>query len=209
MPRSPRDRFRLVLVLALLGAPHAARADRQEWQLSPAGVVGAASVQASGRSVWSLAGGARVRAAYGITDWFQLGVHGQFTTTQGISFPGVVMAGQPGTLVGDLWTVELALDLRLVGDIALTRAFARFHPFVGVRGGGLLRILKSQSLVDDHNLLLFHADDSLSFIPTVTGYLGAEYRIRKSWVAGVVGSFTYGPNYYAATGSIEISWMTY
>ena len=52
-----------VLLVACCLAPAIANADRQEWQLSPVGVVGASSVRNAGRSVWSLAGGAAVRAA--------------------------------------------------------------------------------------------------------------------------------------------------
>ncbi|MGZ5152775.1 MAG: hypothetical protein ACXWC5_22365, partial [Burkholderiales bacterium] len=106
--------------------------------------------------------------------------------------------------------VNLGLDLRFIADVSVSRAFVRFHPFVGVRGGGLLRILSKQLLLDDQRYLILRPGDDVSLLPTVTGYVGGEYRIRRSWLVGLVGSFTYGTSsYYEATGSLELSWIGY
>jgi hypothetical protein len=79
---------------------------------------------------------------------------------------------------------NLGLDLRFIGDVAVSRAFARVHPFVGARGGGLVRILSKQLLLDDQRLLILRPPDEIALLPTVTGYLGGEYRIRRpGWLA--------------------------
>ena len=205
-----RSILTLVAFAVLVGRPARSFADRQEWQLSPVGIVGASSSAQGGQRSWAFAGGAGLRAAYGITDFFELGVQAHFTTSQQLVVPNAVINGQPGNLVGDEYAVELAIDLRLIGDVHVSRAFARVHPLLGARAGGLVRIFTSQVLVDDQNLLILRPDNSVSILPSVTGYGGLEYRFARTWLAGLVGSFTYaGPSYYAAGASLEISWMTY
>jgi hypothetical protein len=187
-----------------------AGADRQEWHLSPSGAVGASSSANGGARTWAFAGGAGLRAAYGIADFFELGLQAQFMTSRQLVYSNATVAGQPGNLVGNQYTVELGLDARLIGDVHVSRAFARVHPFIGARGGALVRILTSQLLVDDQNLLVLRPDNDVSILPSITGYAGVEYRFARTWLAGLVGSFTYaGPSYYAAGASLELSWMTY
>jgi hypothetical protein len=171
---------------------------------------GCVSAAEGGRRSWAFAGGAGLRAAYGLADYFELGVQAHFTTSRQLMFPNTIIAGQPGNLVGDQYAVEFAVDARLIGDVHISRAFARVHPLLGVRGGGLVRILTSQLLVDDQKLLILRPDNSVSILPSVTGYAGLEYRFARTWLAGLTGSFTYaGPSYYAAGASLELSWMTY
>jgi hypothetical protein len=192
------------------GLGSAALADRQEWHLSPVGIVGAASVEEGGRAVWSFSGGAGVRAAYGLADFFELGAQAHFTTSPSIVFPQVRIAGQPGDLNSELYTVELALDARLIGDVTISRLFTRVHPLVGARAGGLVRIFTSQMLLDGERQLVLRLDNTTSILPTITGYAGVEYRFARSWLLGLLGTFTYaGPGYYAAAAGVELSWMTY
>jgi hypothetical protein len=199
----------IVITLLAVGAA-SARADRQEWQLSPVGVVGASGTVEGGRRTWAFAGGAGLRAAYGFVDFFELGVQAHFTTTQQLIFPGATVSGQPGNLVADQYVVELALDARLIGDVHISRFFSRFHPLVGVRGGALVRILSSQVLVDDQRFAILRPDTSASLLPAVAGYAGFEYRFARAWLAGLTGSFAYaGPSYYSAGASVELSWLTY
>lgn len=197
--------------LALLGGlAGRACADRQEWHLSPVGIIGASAPSEGGRRSWGFAGGAGVRAAYGITDFFELGVHAGFTTSRQLVFSNAMINGQPGNLVGDQYAVELAVDARLIGDVHLSSAFSRVHPLLGVRGGGLVNILTSQLLVDEQNLLITRPNNTASILPSISAYAGLEYRFARTWLAGLTGSFTYaGPSYYAAGASLELSWMTY
>lgn len=200
----------LATLCVLNTEPAAALADRQEWHLTPMGILGASAPSEGGRRSWAFAGGAGARVAYGIADFFEMGGHVGFTTSQQITFPNAVVAGQPGNLVGNQYAVELALDARLIGDVHLSSAFARIHPLLGVRAGGLARILTSQVLVDDHNALIMRPDNRVSIVPSVTGYAGLEYRFARTWLAGLTGSFTYaGPSYFAAGASVELSFMTY
>jgi hypothetical protein len=198
------------LVASVCAIAAHARADRQEWHLSPIGIIGASAPVEGGRRSWGFAGGAGFRAAYGIKDFFELGVHAGFSTTQQLTFKDAMIQGQPGNLVANQYAIEFALDARLIGDVHLSSALARFHPLIGIRGGGLVRILTSQLLVDDQKLLIMRPDNAASILPCLTGYVGAEYRFARTWLAGVTGSFTYaGTSYYAAAASLQISWMTY
>jgi hypothetical protein len=97
-----------------------------------------------------------------------------------------------------------------VGDVALTRAFARFRPFVGGRVGGLVRILTGRELLDEQGLLLLRAADDVTVLPAFTGYAGAEVRFARAWQLGIAADFTYSSSsYYAAIASLEVSWLTY
>ena len=201
----------IIAIAFLLGTAAAGRAERQEWQLSPIGVVGASSTAGGGsQRTWAFAGGAGLRAAYGTTDFFELGLQLHFTTSQQLTFQNATVAGQLGNLVADQYAVEFALDTRLIGEVHLSHVFSRVHPLLGARGGGLVRVLASQFLVDDQNQLLLRPRTTVSILPAVTGYAGVEYRFARAWLAGLLGSFTYaGPTYYSAGASLEISWMTY
>jgi hypothetical protein len=127
-----------------------------------------------------------------------------------LSFAGVTMANQPGTLAATLYSVDLAVDLRLIGDVALARAFARFRPFVGGRVGGLVRILTGRELLDEHGLLLLRAADDVTVMPAFAACAGFDGRFARAWTAGLIGTFTYSPStYYAAFASLEVSWFTY
>ena len=71
-------------------------------------------------------------------------------------------------------------------------------------------MLTSQTLLDDQQRLVLRVDAATALLPTVTGYAGLEYRFARSWLLGLLGTFTYaGPRYYAAGVSLELSWMTY
>jgi hypothetical protein len=201
----------LAAALALGGlSAHSAHADRQEWHLSPVGILGAAHARDQGRSAWALAGGAGLRAAYGITNWFELGLAADFALAQNLRFADVTMAGQPGNLYVNLYTVGFGLDARLIGELMLSRHFARIHPFIGIRGGGLLRILTAQELLDDQRELILRPSDTTTLTPAVVAYAGAEFRFSRAWLVGLAGNFTYASaNYYSAGGALELSFMTY
>jgi hypothetical protein len=203
--------FLLLAFVGLAAWSVRAFADRQEWQLSAIGMVGASSTSVeAGRRSWAFAGGAGLRAAYGVADFFQLGLQARFTTSQQLTFSNAIVNGQPGNLAADQYAAELALDARLIGDVHLSRAFARVHPFIGARGGGLVRILSSQILVDDQKQLILRPNTAVSALPSITSYAGVEYRFARTWLAGLVGNFTYaGPSYYEAGASVELSFMTY
>ena len=200
----------MLLTALLLGLPRAATADRQEWHLSPVGILGASFVEQAGRTQSSFAGGAGLRAAYGPANMFELGLQAHFTASPTLFFSAVTIGGQPGTLATDVYTVELAFDARLVLGVSASRAFSRLHPLFGVRAGGLVRIFTSRLLLDESGQLIFRMGDDASVLPALTGYAGAEYRFARSWLVGLVGAFTYaGPGYYAASATVELSWMTY
>jgi hypothetical protein len=197
----------LLCTVALEGRPFA---DRQEWHLSPVGLLGAAAVTEGRQSVWTFSGGAAVRAAYGLADVFELGLQAGFTACPSLFFPHLEEGAQPGSLLSDLYTVDLTLDARLVLGVSVARAFARVHPFIGARAGGMLRILTSQALIDDQHLLVLRPGDTVDVLPTVTGYLGTEYRFARAWALGLIGAFTYGGDgYYSALGGLEITYLTY
>jgi hypothetical protein len=203
MPRA------LLLASSLFLAATPARADRREWLLSPSGSLGALNATEFGRDSWGLAMGGGVRVAYGLLNYLELGVACQFLTSPALSFASVTMENQPGTLAASLYSVDLALDLRLVGDVALTRAFSRFRPFIGGRVGGLVRILTGRELLDEQGLLLLRAADDVAVLPVLTAYAGFDVRFARAWSAGLVAAFTYSTQGYSATGSLEVSWLTY
>jgi hypothetical protein len=162
------------------------------------------------RNIWSVAAEGGVRVAYGVLDMLQLGLVTQFAVSPSVTFPMVNSGGQPGNLTADLYAIEFALDARFIFDVSISRAFSRFHPLFGVRSGGLVRILTSQALVDDHQLLIMRVGNDTTVLPAITTYVGAEYRFARSWLVGLVFNFTYASNRYYAIGSnLELSWASY
>jgi hypothetical protein len=198
------------MVLAL--TQRSARADDREWRLSLAPELGA--VFASGAEVGFEPGG-RLRIGRGITDYLELAFVSGFTWTTKLNFPNAqVQDGnltQSGNLVGDFIAVEVGAGLRLIGDLPVARRFfARNHPFLDLRGGLLVKILKSPQLLDPGtgNIVL---DRPTETSPTgfVAVGLGLEHRFVASWLLGVVAEYVYAPGYERVGASIEVSWLTY
>jgi hypothetical protein len=215
MARAKTQRSRFTVTLAMLFALLSAavsHADRREWRLSPVGTLGATNVDALDHpGGWSLALGGGIRIAHGVINFLELGATSQFLTVPTLTLTNVSVGNQTGTLVTTYYSVDTTLDLRLIGDVHLTRAFARFRPFVGARLGFLVRILDQAELLDAMTAhLVMRLEDDVHLLPLVAGYVGGEVRFARAWQLGLVGEFRYSDfGNYSVIGGLEISWLTY
>lgn len=158
-----------------------------------------------------MAFGAGARVAAGVVNFLEIGAQSQFLTVPTLTVNNVSIGKQSGSLLSTYYSVDAALDIRLLGDVHLTRAFARFHPFIGGRFGLLVRILVQSELLDAaQQRLVMRLDDDVRLLPLVAGYVGGELRFARSWVLGLVGEFRYSDfGNYSAIAGLEISWLTY
>jgi hypothetical protein len=203
----------LPIVLALVQGQ--ARADDREWRLSLAPQLGAVFATSADVGGTGFEPGGRLRIGRGVTDYLELAFISGFTWTSKLNFQNAqVQSGnltQSGNLVGDFIAVEVGAGMRLIGDLPVARRFfARNHPFLDVRGGLLVKILKSPQLLDPGtgNIVLDRPTQT-----TPTGFvavgLGLEHRFVASWLLGIVAEYVYAPGYQRVGAAVEVSWCSY
>src|SRR6266545_3163121 len=132
-------------LLILAGLAHA---DANEWCLGVAGAGVITKTRTASVAGDALGFGARARLGYGLTNNLELAAEGAFTRTQAVEFNGASIEGQRGDLFADLTTAELEAGVRWTFGVEVWRALERFHPFLGVRAGGIVRSLSGQVLLN-------------------------------------------------------------
>ncbi len=197
--------------LFFVGAARTAHADRQEWRLSLAGVVTDAMAERSSSAGAGINPGARARFGYGVRNWLELGGSAGFSWAPGVVFPKAVVDKQPGNLNADVIAVEMAGSIRLQADVPFGRAFfARNRPFVDVRTGLLLEIVRAPKLLDQNGDIVLALSETVTPRAFVGAALGLEHRIAGAWLGGISVDYVYAGSAYQSVGcTLEVSWMTY
>ena len=204
-----RQSFCILIALGLFAGQ--AGADEREWRLSVAGVVSDAMATNESAHGSGINPGARLRFGYGLRNWLEVGGTVGFVWAPALVFPGTMIQGQPGSLHADIVAVELAGSVRLVADFPFARSFfARNRPFVDLRGGLLLEIMRSPKLLDANNDIVLDLSQSVMPLPFVGVTVGIEHRFAGSWIAGVSFDYAYAGHQYQSLGAnLELSWLTY
>ena len=188
-----------------------AAADKDEWRYSLAATGSIASLDQADASASSLAGGGRLRIAFGLTNTIEVaGVLG-FSKAGDVEWQNAFRNPQRANLFANVYASEGAIEARLVGGAELSRAFASTHPLVGLRGGLLVRVVADSIFLDGmQRELPPRPDADTSLLPFVAAELGVEHRFNHWFVVGLVGDFTYaGSSYQAAGLSLELGWLRY
>ncbi len=178
---------RLALLVAVV-LP--ARADRQEHRLSIAAGASLSAMQAGGVSTSAPSGGARVRYAYGLANSVELAGSVGLTVANNIEFPHAVVDGEQGNLFVDIYAPELALGVRFIPGVALSRWFTKIRPLLGTKLGARVDWRRNADLLDDapgnDNKRLSRPDDVL-YLQTFAGLeVGVEVRLSPALVVGIV-----------------------
>src|SRR5262249_15347095 len=146
--------------------------------------------------------GGRARFGKGLTNNLELGAEASFIRAQAIEFDAAEIERQQGTLFADVATAELAVGIRWTLGVEVWRALERIHPFVGVRAGGLLRVLAGQVLYNSKDMELADPRDELSVLPFVAGTVGLERRFGDHFLAGLAIDVAFGTEYRHVAGNL-------
>jgi hypothetical protein len=199
----------VIIAIAGLCAGASAHADAEEWRLALAGSGLSTTTQAAGVDGRQLGFGGRIRFGYGIFDSLEVAVEAGGTRAQAVEFAGAELQGQRGTLYADATLVELALGLRWMFGVEAWRALDRVHPFVGIRGGTMVRLFSGQLLLNANDMILVEPDDEVRLIPFVGGTAGIERRFGDHFFVGVTFDVAVGTDYRHLGGSLELAWSWY
>ena len=203
------QRTTLMTAVAILCAGAYAHADAQEWRLAAAGSGLSTKTRAAGVDGEQVGLGGRVRLGYGLFDPLEAFVELGATRAQAIEFAGAEIERQTGNLYADATVFELAAGVRWSFGVETWRALERIHPFVGVRGGIVARLLTGQLLLNANNMVLVEPDDELRFAPFVAGAAGVERRFGDHLFIGLIFDIAYGRDYRHLGGSLELAWSWY
>ena len=188
-----------------------ARADEREWRLSISGVVSDAMAKSDSIAGGGINPGTRLRFGFGARNWLELGGTAGFTWAPAVVFPNRVIQGQSGNLHTDIVAVEMGGSVRLVGDLPFGRGFfARNRPYLDLRTGLLLEILRSPKLLDQQNDIVLDLSESVTPRAFLGVVVGLEHRFAGSWIGGI--SFDYvfaGRDFQTLGANLEFSYLTY
>ena len=205
---------RLALLVAFLSAT--AFADDREKRISVIGDAALIALDAGGVGASTLATGARLRFAYGITHQFDLGTSLGFAARNGVQFPSAQVDGAHGNLFFDVSTPELSVDARWTWGIGISKSFWQTHPLLGVRAGVQGEWLRNGILCDETKPtgecvgVPPNPPDEFHTIPFVGAEIGVEHRIGTSWMVGLVGSGTVGTDEHRSMGvQLEVTRLWY
>jgi hypothetical protein len=198
-----------ILALALLGGG-VAHADSEEWRFGLSAGADYSNVSLQGVSSASFVPGARLRAAYGLSDQLDVGGNLGFQQFSNFEFDGAQVQGKNGNLFANLFTFEMSADVRYTADNTISPLFAETRPFAGARAGLMYRGLSARSLASPAGFQLMSLGDDSSVLPLIGGTLGVERRVNTYLALGLAADVTLAGTSYQAIGfSIEASWLTY
>ncbi len=200
-----------VLALLAISAPRAARADAQEHTLAFGASGGILAVRHAGATAQTGNAGASVRFAVGLTNEWEIGARIQGLSGPAACWPDAHVTGDPGTLYGDVYSIDLVGELRWVPGVARTRAFARTRPVMGLSVGVEAALITRQVLLSDSNGIVSEPAAELHLVPIAGLFVGLEHRFGKAFLlAGGIdlhrsaaGALT------ATTASVELGWHWY
>lgn len=179
----------LLLLAVLVAAPATTWADTREWRWSAALSSGLVAVEEQGHEDTTLGIGGRARAAYGLSNAFDLGVSLDAERSLLFEHDGVSRGDDEGTLYQRRDAMELAFDARLLGGRWLAAALYRWHPILGARVGLSTARTHDRELFSD-GVRILTLENDWTLRPVVAGEVGVEFRTRNSWTLGVLGSIT-------------------
>lgn len=193
-----------------------ALADRQEWRFSGVATLGSATVGYARTTASPFTGGGRGRVGYGLSDLFEVGGNLALANGSGLGFSGAQMSDgkqlQPGDLYANLYSIEIAPDIRFVPDARFIGFFEHTRPYVGVRAGMLIRILSDIELLnpgDGKGVFPSRWNDA-SVLPFLAPSFGVEHRFNRNWTVGGAFEFLYaGSDYQFLGANLELGWSRY
>jgi hypothetical protein len=186
-----------------------AHADAEEWRLALAGSSLSATTTAAGVEGSQLGFGGRLRLGYGLFDPLEIAVEAGGIRAQALEFVRAEIDRQIGNLYADATLLELSIGARWMFGVETWRALERTRPFLGVRGGGVLRILSGQLLLNANDMVLGTPDDELRLAPFIAGGAGIEHRFGDHLFIAVSIDVAYGDEYRHLGGSLEVAWSWY
>jgi hypothetical protein len=202
----------VIALMAMGGGIPYAWADRGELRYSLAGSAPFVDIhQAGGETSGSVAWGSRVRVAYGLSDYLELGGALGFAGATALRFENAMVAGIPGDVYADLYAFDFAPSARLVGPTFFHAGTVLLHPVLDGRAGLLMRALSSQTARDAMGRLIPGLDETeTSFLPFVGAGGGLEARFSDTYAVGLGGEYTFaGDRFSAIAVTLEVSFLRF
>jgi hypothetical protein len=193
-------------VLLLAGLAHA---DANEWRITAAAAGLLSTTRAAGTDGEGVGFGGRMRFGYGLMNSLDVLAEASIARTQALEFESARIESLTGNLFADATTAELALGFRWSFGVEIWRALERIHPFVGIRGGGMVRRLSGQVLLNSANMELASPRDDITLVPFAAGTAGIERRFGDHFFVGLAFDAGFGKGYRALGGSLELAWAWY